>query len=239
MKNVSSNKPETIEGRWDILYRDFPEVYDEFAQVQKTPPLNLAEKYNLAGKIIADIGSGTGDSSFVYAKVAKEVVGVEIEPAMLKVAEKRATDEQIKNVRFVLGEMEKIPLEDNSVDAVIGATLAPPHPEQFRGFASEAERITKTGGIIILLNIAPGWNGGELHDVIEDYDDWGNQVDEILADCGFEYKDIFQDQEYGTIDKIVGTYGFIFGKKIIDYLKDHNKTNIRWKLRIRYKMVKK
>lgn len=234
---MNKEKPESIEGRWDILYRDYPEVYDEFAQIQKTPPLNLAEKYNLAGRVIADIGSGTGDSSFVYAKVAKEVIGIEIEPAMIQVAKVRAEKENIENVKFVLGEMEKIPLENDSVDAVIGATLAPPHPKQFRGFAAEAERITKDGGIIILLNIAPGWNGGELHDVIEDYDDWGIQVDNILAECGFDFEDLYQDQEYGSIDKIVRTYGFIFGKKVINYLKEHNKTNIKWKLRIRYKRV--
>ncbi len=234
-----AEKPESLEGRWDILYKDYPEVYDEFAQVQKTPPLNLAKKYNLAGKTIADIGSGTGDSSFVYSRVAKEVIGVEIEPAMIEVAEKRAKDENIKNVRFIQGEMEQIPLEGNSVDAVIGATLAPQHPEQFEGFSKEAERITKSGGVIILLNIAPGWTGGELHDVIEDYDGWGERTDKVLADCGFEYEDLYQDQEYGSIDKIVRTYGFIFGKKVIEYLKKHNKTNVRWKLRIRYKVVQK
>jgi len=236
---MTKPKPESIEGRWDILYKDYPEVYDEFAQVQKTPPLNLAEKFHLAGKIIADIGSGTGDSSFVYGKVAKEVIGIEIEPSMLEVAEKRSKEENIENVRFVLGEMEKIPLEDNTVDAVIGATLAPPLPEQFRGFSAEAERITKSGGIIILLNIAPGWNGGELHNIIEDYDDWGVKTDKVLVDCGFDYEDLYQDQEYGSIDKIVRTCGFIFGKKVIDYLKEHNKTNIKWKLRIRYKNIKK
>ena len=236
---MKDQRPESLEGRWDILYRDYPEIYDEFAQVKKTPTLNLAEKYDLAGKIVADIGSGTGDSSFVYAKVAKEVIGVEIEPSMLEVAERRAKEENFDNVRFVLGEMEKIPLEDNSVDAVIGATLAPQYPEQFKGFSKEAERIAKAGGIIILLNIAPGWTGGELHDVIEDYDGWGMKTDEVLANCGFDFEDLYQDQEYGSIEKIVRTYGFIFGKKVINYLKEHNKTNVKWKLRIRYKRVEK
>lgn len=236
---MNKQKPESIEGRWDILYKDYPEVYDEFAQVQKTPLLNMAEKFELRGKIIADVGSGTGDSSFEYAKVAREVIGIEIEKCMLKVAEKRTKDENIKNVSFILGDAKKIPIDDNSVDAVIGATLAPHDPEDFRDFAKEAERITGNDGMIIFLNIAPGWNGGELHEIIEDYDDWGEKADAALADCGFEYEDLFQDQEYGSIDKIVRTYGFIFGKKVIDYLKEHNKTNVRWKLRIRYKRIEK
>lgn len=234
---MKKKKPESIEGRWDILYRDYPEVYDEFAVVPKTPPLNLVQKYQLEGKVIADIGSGTGDSSFVYAKFAKEVIGIEIEKSMLDIAEKLAKERNIKNVRFILGDARKIPLEADSVDTVIGATLAIPDPEGFKDFAKEAERITKNGGIVILLNIAPGWGGGELHDVIGDKDDWDVRMDTILSDCGYEYEDFFQNQEYGSLDKIIRTYGFIFGKKVINYLKKHNKTNIRWKLRIRYKRV--
>lgn len=236
---MKKQKPESIEGRWDILYRDYPEIYDEFAVVPRTPPLNLVQKYHLEDKIIADIGSGTGDSSFEYAKFAKRVIGVEIEKSMLEIAEKLAKERSIKNVKFVLGDARKIPLEDSSVDAVIGATLAIPDPEGFRNFSSEAERITVDGGLIILLNIAPGWTGGELHEVIGDEDDWDIRMDTILADCGFEYEDFYQDQEYGSLDKIIRTYGFIFGKKVIRYLKKHKKTNIRWKLRVRYKNVNK
>lgn len=236
---MKKTKPESIEGRWDILYRDYPEVYDEFAVVPKTPPLNLAQKYHLEGKVIADIGSGTGDSSFDYAKVAKKVIGVEIEKSMLKIAEKLAEERSINNVRFVLGDARKIPLGDDTVDAVVGATLAINPPEGFRDFVKESERITKKGGLIILLNIAPGWHGGELHKIIGDDDTWDQKIDKILADNGFKHEDLFQNQEYGSIDKIVRTYGFIFGKKVIDYLRSHHKTNIRWKSRIRYKKVEK
>lgn len=231
--------PESIEGRWDILYRDFAEVYDEFARVPRTPPLNLAVKFGLQDKIIADIGSGTGDSSFDYARSAKEVIGVEIEESMLAVAERRARAEGIANVRFIPGDAARIPLDDDYVDAVTAATLAIPDPEGFRDFAAEAERITRDGGIIIVLNIAPGWYGGELHDIIDDKDDWDVRVDKILEECGFEFEDFFQDQEYGSLDKIVRTYGFIFGSRVIRYLRESNKTSIRWKLRIRYKRVDK
>ncbi len=32
-----SNRPLSLEGRWDILYRDYPEVYDAFARIPKRP----------------------------------------------------------------------------------------------------------------------------------------------------------------------------------------------------------
>jgi hypothetical protein len=58
-------------------------------------------------------------------------------------------------------------------------------------------------------------------------------VDRIfIEEFQFDYRDIFSVQEYGTVEHIVSTYGFIFGKKAIDYLKQTKKTAIRWKFRV-------
>lgn len=61
----------------------------------------------------------------------------------------------------------------------------------------------------------------------------------LVNDLGFLYEDIDTDQEYGSLDKIIRTYGFIFGKNAIDYLQKHNKTDIKWRFRIHYKKVEK
>ena len=45
-------------------------------------------------------------------------------------------------------------------------------------------------------------------------------------------QDIFSNQEYGTVEHIVSTYGFIFGKNTIEYLLCNKKTTIRWKFRV-------
>ena len=34
---TKKQRPESLEGRWDILYRDYPEVYEEFARIPKVP----------------------------------------------------------------------------------------------------------------------------------------------------------------------------------------------------------
>jgi hypothetical protein len=58
-------------------------------------------------------------------------------------------------------------------------------------------------------------------------------VDRIfIEEYQFQYQDIFSDQEYGTLAHIVTTYGFIFGKKAIEYLQREEKTTIRWKFRV-------
>lgn len=234
--------PLTIENRWDILYRDFPEIYDEFAAVPKDPqPLQvLMDRFDFRDKVIADIGSGSGLSSFEFARVAKKVIGVEIEDAMRDLAEHERMIRGLNNIEFVKGDAKKIPLKDNFVEIVTGITL-PIYPvDGYREFVSEATRVIANGGLIIMINITPRWYGGELADVIQDENTSDVRQNEILVDeFGFMYEDFETNQEYGSIDKIIRTYGFIFGKNAIDYLIKNKKTNIKWKFRIHYKKVEK
>src|SRR5688572_3995739 len=62
--------PETIEHRWDILYRDYPEIYDEFSSFPYTPlDVDIVNRtFPLAGKIVVDCGSGNGKSTFSLAE---------------------------------------------------------------------------------------------------------------------------------------------------------------------------
>jgi ubiquinone/menaquinone biosynthesis C-methylase UbiE len=233
------SRPETIENRWDILYRDYPEVYEEFSSVEKVATKQIQELFDFKGKVVADVGSGTGKSSFNLAPIVKEVIGIEIENSMRKLAEKEAKRKDITNVRFMKGDARSLPLEDNSVDVVIGITLAITPPEGFRDFIREAIRATKNGGMVIREDVAPGWNGGELDRIIRDKDN-SRLVNRIFVkEFGFKYKDVYSVQEYGSLDRIIRTYGFIFGKNAIDYLKKHNKTSIKWKFRFHYKRVAK
>jgi hypothetical protein len=60
------NYPETIEGRWDILYKVYPEVYDTFSSFPYHPHAMgvLMTKFPVCGATVLDIGSRTGKSSF-------------------------------------------------------------------------------------------------------------------------------------------------------------------------------
>jgi ubiquinone/menaquinone biosynthesis C-methylase UbiE len=234
--------PLTIENRWDILYRDFPEVYDEFASVPKKPsPLQwLLERFDFQNKVVADIGSGSGASSFALARFARKVIGVEIEDAMRELAERERIRRGLDNIEFVKGDARSIPLTDSSVDIVTAITLALYPVEEYGAFAREARRVAVNRGLIAMINITPGWYGGELADLIPDEDTVETRQNEIFVEeFGFAYEDFESDQEYGSVDKIVRTYGFIFGKKVIDHLIAAQKTSIRWKFRIHYLTVEK
>ena len=245
MKIEVKTKLETIENRWDILYKDYPEVYDAFARVPYDPPLVdvIHDKCNLNGKAIVDVGSGSGLSTFDLAKYAKTVIGVEPEESMRDLAEKKALELGVSNVQFIKGLAEAIPFDDSNVDMVTAffATLYPAE-QMATQFIVEASRVVKPGGLVIAVDVAPGWYGGELAEIIEDKDAdveaWAKHR-AFVEVAGFSYKDIEQTQEYGSVGKIIGTYGFIFGRKVIEYLRSHNKTSIKWHFRMFYKLIEK
>jgi ubiquinone/menaquinone biosynthesis C-methylase UbiE len=234
--------PLTVENRWDILYRDYPEKYDEFATVGwiHKDENQLYNMYDFSGKRVADIGSGSGRSTFKLAPHATFVIGVEPEKSMRDLANKKLEEKGINNVLFIEGTAESIPLPDDSVDYVtaITAVMNPPE-EAIPRFAAEAERVTKPGGTIIYKGVTPGWYGGELDHVIQSQ--WAIENDPISDNewrkAGFRSQDYQVVQDYSTLEKIISVYGFIFGVKAIDYLREHNKTTVTWSYRWYIKQV--
>jgi len=233
---------ETIENDWDALFRDYPEIYDEFANVETKPTIvEVINKYfPLKGKVVLDVGCGTGGPTFKLAEYAGSVIGVEPERSMREVAAKHVDERAIANVEFVDGCAEEVPLPDNSVDIVIAVTLQTLYNEEnIQRFVAEAERVVKPGGDIVSVNIAPQWYGGELGPII-----YGSprrtmvgeeERDKGFAELGFGYRDFDSFHYYGTVEKAVRTYGFIFGRKVIDYIKENEKTVIKFRYRMHYK----
>lgn len=225
--------PETIDNAWDVLYRDFPEVYDEFASFPYRPGVlqALQERFALTDKTILDVGAGGGQSALPLARYASRVIGVEPQTEMRAIAERRLAREQgIGNVTFLAGDASAIPLPDTSVDVVMAIT-APL-------VVSEALRVVRRPGPLLRVDIAPGCYGGELAPVI------GHPTPALAATStrltereGFSAVDFESVQEYGSTQAIVRTYGFIFGSRAIAYLKQTGKTAIRWTFRIHYRYV--
>lgn len=231
--------PESLEGRWDILYRDYPEVYEEWGQIPYVPDFLEAvmDRFPLRGKAVVDVGSGTGISTFKLAKQASLAIGIEVEEAMISVATDRASERGVENVRFDLGDAEHVPLEDDSVDAAIAITLG---GGEVHKVAAEMERVVRAGGLVLRGDVAPGWYGGDVTRFVSGEPDETaapGSRDEVLAGLGYEAMDVFMDQDYGTVERAVRTYGFIHSKRAIDYIREHGLTTIRWKARARFKTI--
>jgi ubiquinone/menaquinone biosynthesis C-methylase UbiE/nitroreductase len=74
------------------------------------------------GNTVLDLGSGAGNDVFVARSLVGEtgkVIGVDMTPAMIEKANANKQKLGFKNVEFVLGDIEELPLKENSVDVVI------------------------------------------------------------------------------------------------------------------------
>lgn len=100
------------------------------------------------GQTVLDLGSGGGIDCFLAARQVGEgghVIGVDMTPAMLEKAERNKAKMGYTNVEFRQGQIEALPVDDNSVDVVISNCVINLSPDKAAVFR-EAFRVLRPGG---------------------------------------------------------------------------------------------
>src|SRR5262245_54591754 len=90
-----------------------------------------------AGQVVLDLGSGAGFDCFLAARAvgpSGKVIGVDMTYEMLSKARENAQKNGFTNVEFRLGEIEALPVGDNSIDVIISNCVINLSPEKQRVF---------------------------------------------------------------------------------------------------------
>jgi SAM-dependent methyltransferase len=181
-------------------------------------PLAIAELQ--PGEVVLDLGSGGGIDCFLAArKVGPEgrVIGLDMTPDMIKLARRNAKKIGATNVDFRFGEMEEMPLPDESVDAIISNCVINLSPDKDAVFR-EAYRVLRPGGRMSVSDIVVD---GDLPQIIRNQlDAWAGCIagaldeavylDKIRA-AGFEgvevvsrdHADVDEGTEWDEVQVIV------------------------------------
>ncbi len=102
--------------------------------------------------IVADVGSGNGRHLIPCAKHCKKVIGLDVSGELLKITQEKLMENKLVNVDLVHSDAVNIPLNENSVDAVLFIAALHNVPQRYRRIKAlkEINRILKPNGKAII-----------------------------------------------------------------------------------------
>lgn len=118
------------------------------------------------GDTVVDLGSGAGNDCFVARQITGEagrVIGVDFSPSMVAKARENVQKMGFTNIEFVQGDIENLPLPDQTADVVVSNCVLNLVPDKQKAF-SETYRILKKGGHFSISDVVIE---GELHAEIQ------------------------------------------------------------------------
>lgn len=127
------------------------------------------------GEAVLDLGSGAGFDCFLAAKKTGDsgnVIGVDMSEEMIAVAKANAEKYGYKNVEFHLGDIENLPVDNDSIDVAISNCVVNLAPDKLKVF-KEIYRVLKKDGRMYISDIV----------LLESLSEAQKENEELIAGC--------------------------------------------------------
>jgi ubiquinone/menaquinone biosynthesis C-methylase UbiE len=156
----------------------------------------LAARELVSGKIVLDIASGSGYGTQILAETAQKVYGVDVNERAVNYSQKHFGG---KNIEYLVGDGEKIPLPTHSVDVVITFETIE-HIADYKKFVKEIKRVLRPDGLAIVstpndIEFAEG-NHFHLHEFT--YDELVDMLREDFTNIDPYYQGTWKYVAVGT-----------------------------------------
>ena len=165
-------------------------------------PTALAELK--AGEVVLDLGSGGGIDVFLAANRvgnSGKVIGVDMTQEMIETAISNANQGKYENVEFKLGEIENLPLEDDSVDVIISNCVINLTPDKTAAY-KEAYRVLKQGGRMMVSDLV---TDGEIPaEIRKSFQAWSNCIAGAMEKQ--EYMDTIKKSGFRDVEIVEAHY---------------------------------
>jgi len=134
------------EALWEIadliIYNKYPDRFDTNAPI-KWRPDEINSITSLKGKVIADVGAGSGRIAFMVAPLSQTVFAVEPVASLRSFMKEKSEKNHIGNLFVMDGTLDSIPLPDQSLDILITSNAI---GWKLQEELKEIERVVKPGG---------------------------------------------------------------------------------------------
>jgi arsenite methyltransferase len=140
-----------------VPQNDYKIVGDEYSKLEGyNPDADMGQGCGLPtkfakikeGDTLLDLGCGAGNDCFVARSIVGEkgrIIGIDMTEAMIKKAKENADKIGYKNMEFILGEIESMPIPSNTTDVIVSNCVLNLVPDKKKAF-SEIYRVLKPGG---------------------------------------------------------------------------------------------
>src|SRR3989449_5170601 len=108
----------------------------------------------LKGDLVLDVATGTGNTAFALAPYVRRVIGLDLTREMLNEARRIATERNVINADWVIGDASQLPFQDETFDVYV-VRAAPHHFPDIDRFLAEAHRVLKPDRDASFVDCAP------------------------------------------------------------------------------------